>query len=70
MLGDHATAGLERKMAIEAFHLPYQFSADALAQAKNLQSQPIVIGDRVDWRKYAFITIDGEDARDFDDAVC
>lgn len=69
VLGDHATAGLERQMAIEAFHLPYQFSAEALAQAKDLQNQPVVVGDRADWRKYAFITIDGEDARDFDDAV-
>lgn len=54
-------------IAIAQHGLPHIFSDAALAQAKT--SGPAPLGDRVDLRGMPLVTIDGEDARDFDDAV-
>jgi ribonuclease R len=47
--------------------LPMAFSDEALAQAE--KAQPVRLGRRRDLRDLDLVTIDGEDARDFDDAV-
>jgi len=47
--------------------LPDEFSPDALHQAD--QGTVPLLGKREDLREYDLVTIDGEDARDFDDAV-
>lgn len=54
-------------IAIHAHGIPHAFNDDAVAQANNSKAAPL--GERVDLRKVPLITIDGEDARDFDDAV-
>lgn len=54
-------------VAIETHDIPWEFPADALAQAE--AAGPAPIGRRDDLRPIPLITIDGEDARDFDDAV-
>ncbi len=54
-------------IAIHAHGLPHVFGDEAQAQAKNAKAAPL--GDRVDLRAVPLVTIDGEDARDFDDAV-
>ena len=54
-------------IAIHAHGLPHVFSDEAKAQAAAATAAPL--GDRVDLRKVPLVTIDGEDARDFDDAV-
>jgi len=54
-------------VAIHANDIPFQFPEDALAQAAAVGPAPM--GERVDLRPLPLVTIDGEDARDFDDAV-
>ncbi len=54
-------------IAIHAHGLPHVFSDEAQAQARAAKSAPLA--DRVDLRQTPLVTIDGEDARDFDDAV-
>jgi ribonuclease R len=71
VLGDHMAPGMEIDVAIRAHNLPHEWPADVQAQAATL---PTEVDDadkphRVDLRQLPFVTIDGEDARDFDDAV-
>ncbi len=54
-------------IAIHAQGIPHTFSDEAVAQAA--QAKAALLGDRVDLRQIPLVTIDGEDARDFDDAV-
>jgi ribonuclease R len=72
VLGDYAGPGMEIEIALRKFALPHEFSKRALAQARAL---PETVRDedakgRRDLRQMEFVTIDGETARDFDDAVC
>jgi ribonuclease R len=54
-------------VAIHANDIPFQFPDEALAQAR--AAGPADMAHRVDLRDVPLVTIDGEDARDFDDAV-
>jgi len=54
-------------IAIAAHDIPVDFSPEAMRQAERSKAAPM--DDRVDLRRVPLITIDGEDARDFDDAV-
>jgi ribonuclease R len=62
---------LATESAIARFGLPHEFSAAALreAQAFGDRVDPREAASRVDLRELPLVTIDGEDARDFDDAV-
>jgi ribonuclease R len=62
---------LATESAIARFDLPHEFPAAALreAQAFGLQVDAREAAARVDLRELPLVTIDGEDARDFDDAV-
>jgi ribonuclease R len=62
---------LSTESAIARFELPHEFSAGALreAQAFGDKVDPTEADSRIDLRNLPLVTIDGEDARDFDDAV-
>ena len=58
------------EIAIRSFELPYQWPDGVTAEIKKLDPDRLpAIFDREDLRNLPFVTIDGEDARDFDDAV-
>jgi ribonuclease R len=71
VLGHHADPGMEIEIAVRKFDLPHEFSKKALSQARALPDS-VEEGDREkrrDQRDLHFVTIDGETAKDFDDAV-
>ncbi|MGB1141930.1 MAG: ribonuclease R family protein, partial [Halioglobus sp.] len=71
ILGDHLDPGLEIDVAIRSHGIPHEWPEEVLAEAGRLEAEPREEDKkyRVDLRKLPFVTIDGEDARDFDDAV-
>lgn len=70
VLGDHMAPGLEIDIAIRSYGIPYQWS-DAVKHEVSVWDEPKAYDrqGRVDLRHYPLVTIDGEDAQDFDDAV-
>jgi len=71
VLGELDDPGMEIEIAVRKFGVPHVFSPNALKQANKLPNEvrdPDLM-DRVDLRDVPLVTIDGEDARDFDDAV-
>ncbi len=71
VLGEHLAPGMEIEVAIRAHALPHQWPEAVLKEAQNFPTRvaPTAKEDRADLRELDFITIDGEDARDYDDAV-
>lgn len=71
VLGDKLTASQAVEAAIHGHDIPHEFPPEVLAQATAvpLEVQPADIAGRVDLREVPLVTIDGEDAKDFDDAV-
>ncbi len=71
VLGNYADPGMEIEIALRKHDLPYEFPNSVAKQAKAIP--PTVSADdwagREDIRKLPLVTIDGETARDFDDAV-
>ena len=71
VLGEIDDPGMEIEIAVRKYDVPHRFSAETVAQAAALPEQ-LRAADRkhrVDLTDVALVTIDGEDARDFDDAV-
>jgi ribonuclease R len=71
ILGQHGDPGMEIEIAVRKFDLPHEFSRRAVAAAKALPDE-VREEDRQgrnDLRELEFVTIDGETAKDFDDAV-
>ena len=71
VLGDHGAPGMETDIAIHSHGLPCEFPAAALAEAEAYGARipTAAIAGREDLREIELVTIDGEDARDYDDAV-
>lgn len=71
VLGELDDPGMEIEIAVRKFGVPHVFSPAALKQANRLPNEVVDadLADRVDLRDVPLVTIDGEDARDFDDAV-
>ena len=71
ILGDRADAGMEVEVALRTHNIPHTWPEAVEKQAAKF-SHEVLVRDkkhRVDLRETPFVTIDGEDARDFDDAV-
>jgi ribonuclease R len=71
ILGHPGDFGIDVEILIRSHHIPHQFPDDVLEQARTIPG-PIPdaeIAKRRDFRSYDIVTIDGETARDFDDAV-
>jgi ribonuclease R len=71
VLGHYADPGMEIEIAVRKFDLPHEFSKRALAAARAMPEGVTEedLKGRKDIRDLEFVTIDGETARDFDDAV-
>jgi ribonuclease R len=71
VLGDAADPGIEIEIALRKHDLPFKFSAAAEQLAAKYPEAPsgADLAGREDLRKLELVTIDGETARDFDDAV-
>jgi len=71
VLGDKLTPTRVVEMAIHGHNLPFEFPRESLAEAAAvpLDVDAKTAAGRVDLRALPLVTIDGEDAKDFDDAV-
>lgn len=71
ILGDHMAPGMEIDVAIRNHELPVDWPEETLREAKRYSKEvpDEDLKDRLDFRQLPFVTIDGEDAKDFDDAV-
>ncbi|NTV11543.1 MAG: ribonuclease R, partial [Zoogloea sp.] len=70
-LGDYADPGMEIEIALRKHEMPFEFSSEAKAQTRKLPDKV----RKTDWKgreditQLPLVTIDGETAKDFDDAV-
>ncbi len=71
VLGEHMAPGMEIEVAIRSYDIPHAWPPEAGKQAAAIPEdvKPEEKEGRVDVRHLPFVTIDGEDARDFDDAL-
>ncbi len=71
VLGEVDDPGMEIEIAVRKYSVPHEFSDACIAQARSLPDKvrPQDHKGRVDLTDVPLVTIDGEDARDFDDAV-
>jgi ribonuclease R len=71
VLGQIDDPGMEIEIAVRKYEVPHRFSPETLAQAAGLPDKVRAVDTkhRIDLTDVPLVTIDGEDARDFDDAV-
>jgi ribonuclease R len=71
ILGYEDDFGVDVEIMIRKFHLPHRFPPEVLKEAQEVE--PVIpaseLRSRRDFRSLLIVTIDGETARDFDDAV-
>ncbi len=71
VLGDPDDITVQAQIVVNKYQLPHEFSKKAMAQAQEIPDRirDQDLSGRRDLRNLPIVTIDGEDARDFDDAV-
>jgi ribonuclease R len=71
VLGDPTDPNIDVEVVIREFELPHEFPEAVLAEAAKIdvEVKPEQIEGRTDFRTVPIVTIDGESAKDFDDAV-
>lgn len=72
VIGNINEAGVDMLSLVKEYNLPYEFPAQVLEEARNARQVIFKeqIKNRLDLRNKQIFTIDGEDAKDLDDAVC
>ena len=71
ILGEETDFGVDVEIMIRKFHLPHRFPPEVIEEAQAISSEipAEAMPRRRDYRQFPIVTIDGETARDFDDAV-
>ena len=71
ILGEESDFGVDVEIMIRKFHLPHRFPPEVIEEAQAIASEILAeaLPRRRDYRNLPIVTIDGETARDFDDAV-
>jgi ribonuclease R len=71
ILGEENDFGVDVEIMIRKFHLPHRFPAEVIEEAQSIENviHATELRRRRDYRALPIVTIDGETARDFDDAV-
>ncbi len=71
LLGDRQTVGVATELALRSHEIPFDWPEEVEEEARKFGSEPLEKDKkhRADLRDLPLVTIDGEDARDFDDAV-
>ena len=71
ILGEENDFGVDVEIMIRKFHLPHRFPPEVIEEAQDIENviPAAELRQRRDYRDLPIVTIDGETARDFDDAV-
>jgi ribonuclease R len=71
ILGEESDFGVDVEIMIRKFHLPHRFPPEVIEEAQAIENviHATELRHRRDYRDLPIVTIDGETARDFDDAV-
>jgi len=73
ILGEENDFGVDVEIMIRKFHLPHRFPPEVIEEAQAIKNDNVIptgkLRHRRDYRQLPIVTIDGETARDFDDAV-
>lgn len=75
VIGEHLAPGTEAEIAIRKYGLPHAWPREVSKEAERIQGRAMSDADEaiapgcIDLRSLPFVTIDGADAKDFDDAV-
>ncbi len=69
VLGDINEAGVDMLSIIKQFNLQNEFPQNVINEANRVSKEKVTVGNRADYRFKEIFTIDGEDAKDLDDAI-
>lgn len=69
ILGESGSLSCEEDAIIHSKNLNVEFSKKVITEAEKISREPVLVENRRDFRDRLIITIDGDDSRDFDDAV-
>lgn len=69
VVGNYMAPGMEIDVALRSYDIPHVWPEAVIKEARKLKPEVEEKEKRIDLRHLPFVTIDGEDARDFDDAV-
>ncbi|MBE5805607.1 MAG: RNB domain-containing ribonuclease [Clostridiales bacterium] len=71
VLGHRDEAGMDMLSLVKEYKLPYEFPSSVLAEAKEIRNKLVCkeLKNRIDYREKLVFTIDGEGAKDLDDAI-